>query len=88
MMFPLVLYPFSFEAVYCFICGRQRVAVARYRMICLVLAKVTVDGHYPYYRTTCITFGNKEILVVYVMPPHATEISLIEATNTLTHVMP
>ena len=26
-----------FEAVYCFICGRQRVAVARYRMICLVL---------------------------------------------------
>ena len=26
-----------FEAVYCFICGRRRVAVARYRMICLVL---------------------------------------------------
>ena len=25
------------EAVYCFICGRWRVAVARYRMICLVL---------------------------------------------------
>ena len=24
----------SFEAVYCYICGRQRVAVARYRMIC------------------------------------------------------
>ena len=23
------------EAVYCFICGRRRVAVARYRMICL-----------------------------------------------------
>ena len=29
-------YP-SFEAVYCFICSRRRVAVARYRMICLVL---------------------------------------------------
>ena len=29
--------PPSFEAVYCYICGRQRVAVARYRMICLVL---------------------------------------------------
>ena len=29
--------PPYFEAVYCFICGRRRVAVARYRMICLVL---------------------------------------------------
>ena len=28
--------PPSFEAVYCFICGRRRVVVARYRMICLV----------------------------------------------------
>ena len=28
--------PPYFEAVYCFICGRRRVAVARYRMICLV----------------------------------------------------
>ena len=28
----------SFEAVDCFICGRQRVVVARYRMMCLVLA--------------------------------------------------
>ena len=28
----------SFEAVYWFICGRRRVAVARYRMICLVFA--------------------------------------------------
>ena len=27
-----------FEAVYCYICGRRRVAVARYRMIYLVLA--------------------------------------------------
>ena len=26
-----------FEAVYCFIFGRRRVAIARYRMICLVL---------------------------------------------------
>ena len=37
MMFPLVLLPPYFEGVYCFICGRRRVAVARYRMICLVL---------------------------------------------------
>ena len=29
--------PPSFEAVYCVICGRRRVAVARYRMVCLVL---------------------------------------------------
>ena len=43
MMFWLVLYPPSpyFEAVYCFICGRRRVAVARHRMICLVLSKDT-----------------------------------------------
>ena len=27
-----------FEVVYCFTCGRRRVAVARYRMICLVLS--------------------------------------------------
>ena len=37
MMFPLVLLPPYFEGVYCFNCGRRRVAVARYRMICLVL---------------------------------------------------
>ena len=42
-MFLLVLYspnP-SFEAVYCYICGRWRVAVAWYRMICLVLTQVS-----------------------------------------------
>ena len=33
MMLPLVLYPPSFEAVYCYICGRRRV-------ICLVLVFV------------------------------------------------
>ena len=39
MMFLLVLYlpPPYFEAEYCLFCGRRRVAVARYRMICLVL---------------------------------------------------
>ena len=26
----------SFETVFCYICGRRRVAVARYRIICLV----------------------------------------------------
>ena len=30
--------PPYFEAEYCLFCGRRRVAVARYRMICLVLA--------------------------------------------------
>ena len=29
--------PPNFEAEYCLFCGRRRVAVARYRMICLVL---------------------------------------------------
>ena len=38
MIFLLVLYsPPYFEAEYCLFCGRRRVAVARYRMICLVL---------------------------------------------------
>ena len=38
-MLPLVFVPppSFWAAVYCFICGRRRVAVARYRMICLVL---------------------------------------------------
>ena len=36
-MFLLVLYPPPhFEAEYCLFCGRRRVAVARYRIICLV----------------------------------------------------
>ena len=30
----------SFEAMYCFICCRRRVAVARYRMICLLINSV------------------------------------------------
>ena len=29
--------PLYFETEYCLFCGRRRVAVARYRMICLVL---------------------------------------------------
>ena len=37
--------PISFEAVYCFICGRLRVAVARYRMICLVLLFQSLVQH-------------------------------------------
>ena len=39
MMIQLVFYPPppSFEAVYCYICCRRRVVVARYWMICLVL---------------------------------------------------
>ena len=32
-----VTHPPSFVAVYCIICGRRRVAVARYRIICIVL---------------------------------------------------
>ena len=36
MMFPWFCKPASFEEVYCFICGRRRVAVAIYRMFCLV----------------------------------------------------
>ena len=39
LMFPLVLCtpPALYDAVNCFIFGRRRVAVARYRTICLVL---------------------------------------------------
>ena len=32
--------PQKTQAVYCFICGRKMVTVARYRMICLVLSVV------------------------------------------------
>ena len=32
----------SFEAMYCYICGRGRVAVARYRMICLVFVNFEI----------------------------------------------
>ena len=35
--FPKNYPPPYFEAEYCLFCGRRRVAVARYRMICLVL---------------------------------------------------
>ena len=30
----------SYEAMYCYICSRRRVVVARYQMICLVLRSV------------------------------------------------
>ena len=49
-MFLLVLYPPPyFEAEYCLFCGRRRVAVARYRMICLVL--------YKQWRLACVQHG-------------------------------
>ena len=38
--------PPSFEAVHCFICGRGRVAVARYQMICLVLMALGIRDNY------------------------------------------
>ena len=34
--------PLYFEAEYCLFCGRRKVAVARYRMICLVLGLLSV----------------------------------------------
>ena len=41
MMFLLVLSPPPcFEAECCLFCGRRRVAVARYQMICLVLVNI------------------------------------------------
>ena len=39
--------PPYFEAVYCFICGRRRVALARYRTICLVHIQCTSSLHAP-----------------------------------------
>ena len=46
MMFLLVYPPPYFEAEYCLFCGRRSVAVARYRMICLVLEiKDTTDSN-------------------------------------------
>ena len=40
--------PPSFEAVYSFICGRRRVAGARYRMMCLVLMNLYLDMNVQY----------------------------------------
>ena len=63
MMFPLVLYPPpSFEAVYCYICGRRGVAVARYRMICLVLVNSILHQYrehinYLHVESTCHAFS-------------------------------
>ena len=45
-----------FEDVYCFICGRRRVAVARYRMICLILVYTcTLTMHCLSFRGVCHT---------------------------------
>ena len=41
--------PPYFEAVYCFICGRRRVAVVRYRMICLVIVHFGPRSIRPWY---------------------------------------
>ena len=43
MMLPFILNPPSFKAMFCYICGRRRVAVVRYRMICLVLDLYNMD---------------------------------------------
>ena len=55
VMFPSVMYPLHyFEDVYRFICGRRRFAVARYRMICLVLEKGVGWGQNNKRRSPCI----------------------------------
>ena len=36
-------HPHYFETVYCFICSRRSLAVARYQMICLVLLHVNAE---------------------------------------------
>ena len=46
---PVGFYPHpSIEVVYCFICGHQRVAVAGYRMICLVFYYKSHRSFYTY----------------------------------------
>ena len=53
--------PPYFEAEYCLFCGRRRVAVARYRMICLVHAMyVTI------LECGTIKFGQGQKPVVYI----------------------
>ena len=41
--------PPYFEAEYCLFCGRRRVAVARYRMICLVLTNYLLSSPFGSY---------------------------------------
>ena len=41
--------PPYFEAEFCLFCGRRRVAVARYRMICLVLPIFKICFKFPFF---------------------------------------
>ena len=42
----------SFEPMYCYICGRRRLAVAGYRMICLVLSDIGFMAYPSYNMST------------------------------------
>ena len=56
--------PSSFEAVYCFICGRRRVTVARYRKICLVLqCKFTCRAYFATFALLLLCLIN----LIYVL---------------------
>ena len=67
--------PASFEAVHCFICGRRRVAVARYRMICLDNAINKKFNHTFQYQQTplrrAVEGNNYRLLTKYgeIFPP-------------------
>ena len=65
MMFPLVLLPppLSFEAVYCFICSRRRVAVARYRMI---LWRCSANVAFVDQFADCVQVNNKDQFVLFL----------------------
>ena len=49
--------PPYFEAEYCLFCGRRRVAVARYRMICLVLPGGKNKGRLRISTYLCLLFS-------------------------------
>ena len=56
--------PPYFETEYCLFCGRRRVAVARYRMICLVLLQFS--SYYPLNNSMGIYWGF--LLIGWLMP--------------------
>ena len=63
-MFPFVLYPPSFEVVYSYICGRRRLAVARYQIICLVLIPILHQSKGPIIFTRKSNGNKREIMKI------------------------
>ena len=64
MMSPLVLYsPFIWD----FICGRRKVAVARYWMICLVLVYAFLSVYYLFHNNLPLNYTYVHLLIKLIV---------------------